>query len=91
MKNGSEKVFRNKVYNSIVDAIGATPPMRLGRLQVDVGVGAQILGKCKFFNPLSWVKDRIGLVMIEAAGHGRQKHLRNPAEFRRALPVDGTV
>ena len=91
MKDGSEKEFRNKVYNSIVDAIGATPPMRLGRLQVDVGVDAQILGKCKFFNPLSWVKDRIQLAMIEAAGHGRQKHLRNPAVFRRALPVDGTV
>ena len=54
-------------------------------------VGAQILGKCKFFNPLSSVKDRIRQAMIEAAGHGRQKHLRNPAEFRRALPVDGTV
>ena len=91
MKDGSEKEFRGKVYNSIVDAIGATPLVRLGRLQVDVGVEAQILGKCKFFNPLSWVKDRIRLVMIEAAGHGRQKHLRNPAVFRRALPVDGTV
>ena len=91
MKDGSEKEFRNKVYNSIVDAIGATPPVRLGRLQVDVGVDVQILGKCKFFNPLSSVKDRIRQAMIEAAGHGRQKHLRNPAEFRRALPVDGTV
>ena len=91
MKKGSEKEFRSKVYNSIVDAIGPTPLVCLGRLQVDVGVGAQILGKCKFFNPLSWVKDRIGLVMIEAAGHGRQKQLRNPAPFRRALTVNGTV
>ena len=91
MKDGSEKEFRSKLYNSIVDAIGATPLVRLVQLQVDVGVDAQILGKCKFFNPLSWVKDRIRLAMIEAAGHGRQKHLRNPAEFRRALPVDGTV
>jgi len=91
MKDGSEKEFRGKVYNSIVDAIGATPPVRLGRLQVDVGVDVQILGKCKFFNPLSSVKDRIGLAMIGVAGHGRQKHLRNPAVFRRALPVDGTV
>jgi len=91
MKDGSEKEFLSKGYNSSVDAIGPTPIVRLGRLQVDVGVEAQILGKCKFFNPLSWVKDRIRLVMIEAAGHGRQKHLRNPAVFRRALPVDGTV
>ena len=91
MKDGSEKEFRGKIYNSIVDAIGATPLVCLGRLQVDVGVGAQILRKCKFFNSLSSVKDRIGLAMIETAGHGRQKHLRNPTPFRRAFPVNGTV
>ena len=91
MKDGSEKEFRSKIYNSIVDAIGATPLMRLGRLQVDAGVDAQILRKCRFFNVLSSVKGRIGLAMIETAGHGRQKHLRNPTPFRRALPVNGTV
>jgi cysteine synthase len=91
MKDGSEKEFRSKVYNSIVDAIGATPLVRLGRLEVDVGVDAQILRKCKCFNPLSSVKGRIRLAMIETAGHGRQKHLRNPTPFRRALPVNGTV
>ena len=91
MKDGSEKEFRSKVYNSIVDAIGATPLVRLGRLQVDVGVDAQILEKCKLFNPLSSVKGCIEQAMIEVAGHGRQKHLRNPAKFRRTLPVDGTI
>ena len=31
------------------------------------GVGATVLLKCEFFNPLSSVKDRIGMAMIEAA------------------------
>ena len=59
--------FRGRVYDSIVDTIGATPLVRLRRLAADAGVEANILGKCEFFNPLSSVKDRIGLAMIEAA------------------------
>src|SRR5213079_2896387 len=50
----------------IVDTIGATPLVRLHRLATEAGVKADILGKCEFFNPLSSVKDRIGLAMIEA-------------------------
>jgi cysteine synthase len=66
--------FRGRVYDSILDTIGATPLVRLRRLAADSGVKADILGKCEFFNPLSSVKDRIGLAMIEAAegaGHIR--------------------
>jgi len=59
--------FRGRVYDSIVETIGATPLVRLSRLAQQAGVAAEILGKCEFFNPLSSVKDRIGLAMIEAA------------------------
>jgi cysteine synthase A len=59
--------FRGRVYDSILGTIGATPLVRLARLAADAGVAAEILGKCEFFNPLSSVKDRIGLAMIEAA------------------------
>ncbi len=59
--------FRGRVYDSILDTIGATPLVRLARIAADAGVAADILGKCEFFNPLSSVKDRIGLAMIEAA------------------------
>ena len=59
--------FRGKVYDSIVDTIGATPLVRLGRLAAAHRVKADLLGKCEFFNPLSSVKDRIGFAMIEAA------------------------
>ena len=59
--------FRGRVYDSITETIGATPLVRLHRLAQDGGAKADILGKCEFFNPLSSVKDRIGLAMVEAA------------------------
>src|SRR5947207_1040930 len=62
-----EGEFRGRIYDSIVDTIGATPLVRVRRLAAEAGVKADILGKCEFFNPLSSVKDRIGLAMIEAA------------------------
>jgi cysteine synthase A len=59
--------FRGRIYDSILGTIGATPLVRVGRLAAEAGVEANILGKCEFFNPLSSVKDRIGLAMVEAA------------------------
>jgi cysteine synthase A len=58
---------RGRVFDSIVETIGATPLIRLANLAADAGIKAEILGKCEFFNPLASVKDRIGLAMIEAA------------------------
>ena len=59
--------FRGRVYDDIVDAIGATPLVRLNNLAALEGVKAEIIGKCEFFNPLGSVKDRIGMAMIDAA------------------------
>jgi cysteine synthase A len=59
--------FRGRVYDSIIDTIGATPLVRLSRLAAAHGVKAELVGKCEFFNPLASVKDRIGAAMIEAA------------------------
>jgi len=58
---------RGRIYDSIIDTIGATPLVRFKRLAAEAGVKADIVGKLEFFNPLSSVKDRIGLAMIEAA------------------------
>ncbi len=58
--------FRGRIYESILETIGATPLVRVHRLAAEAGVTADILGKCEFFNPLASVKDRIGLAMIEA-------------------------
>src|SRR6202140_1898026 len=59
--------FRGRVYDSIIETIGATPLVRIHRLARDAGAKADILGKCEFFNPLASVKDRIGVSMIAAA------------------------
>ena len=53
-------------YHSIIsNTIGATPLVRLNRIQQ--GADAQIFAKLEFFNPLGSVKDRIAASMIEAA------------------------
>lgn len=59
--------FRGRVYDSIVETIGATPLVRMKRLSQAHGAKADVLAKCEFFNPLASVKDRIGAAMIEAA------------------------
>ncbi|CAA7621978.1 cysteine synthase A, O-acetylserine sulfhydrolase A subunit [Magnetospirillum sp. LM-5] len=59
--------FRGRIYDSIIDTIGATPLVRLSKLAADSGAKADIVGKCEFFNPMASVKDRIGFAMIEAA------------------------
>ncbi len=56
-----------RILDSICGAIGGTPLVRLGRLPAEEGCGAEILAKLEFFNPLSSVKDRIALAMVEAA------------------------
>lgn len=62
----TDGAFRGRVYDSILDTIGATPLVRLSRLTEKRGVEAEILAKLEFFNPLSSVKDRIGYAMIQS-------------------------
>jgi len=54
-----------KIFNDITETVGCTPLVRINRLAE--GAGAVILAKLESFNPLSSVKDRIGVSMIEAA------------------------
>ena len=62
----AKKPGRGRVYASITETIGDTPLVRLDRLAREAGVEAEILAKLEFFNPISSVKDRIGVSMIEA-------------------------
>src|ERR1700712_2719093 len=57
---------RGRIYDSITDTIGDTPLVRLNRLAKEKGVKANLLAKLEFFNPISSVKDRIGVSMIDA-------------------------
>ncbi len=56
---------RVKAYDSILEAIGGTPLVRLTR--VTRGIRTPVYGKAEQLNPGSSVKDRIGLAMIETA------------------------
>ncbi|UCH73656.1 MAG: cysteine synthase A [Rhodospirillales bacterium] len=65
MNSGSPE-FRGRIYDNLIETIGATPLVRFSRLAADAGVQADIIGKLEFFNPLASVKDRIGFAMIDA-------------------------
>ncbi|MHB8118588.1 MAG: cysteine synthase A [Methanothrix sp.] len=54
-----------RIYEDLTKTIGNTPLVRLNR--VTLGLDATVLVKLESFNPLSSVKDRIGVSMIEAA------------------------
>jgi cysteine synthase A len=60
------KPGRGRVYDSITETIGDTPLVRLSRLSALKEVGAELVAKLEFFNPVGSVKDRIGVSMIDA-------------------------
>ena len=55
----------SRIYEDITKTIGNTPLVKLNR--ISEGIHATILVKLESFNPLSSVKDRIGVSMIEDA------------------------
>ncbi|WP_302467115.1 cysteine synthase A, partial [Teichococcus wenyumeiae] len=62
---------QGRLFHSILDTIGATPLVRLPRLEAAHGLQARLALKLEFFNPLASLKDRIGQAMVaeaEAAG-----------------------
>src|SRR5689334_19516764 len=66
LKLSDAKPGRGRIYGSITETIGNTPLVHLNRLPKEQGIDAEILVKLEFFNPISSVKDRIGVSMIEA-------------------------
>jgi cysteine synthase A len=54
-----------KIYEDITKTIGQTPLVRLNR--ITEGIKAQVVVKLESFNPLSSIKDRIGVAMIDDA------------------------
>lgn len=66
MTSASHQPGRGRIYDSIVEAFGDTPIVRLRRLPGMHGVNATILAKLEYFSPAASVKDRIGAAMIIA-------------------------
>ena len=54
-----------KIFDDITKTVGNTPLVRLNRIAQ--GLKAEVLVKLESFNPLSSVKDRIGVAMLDAA------------------------
>jgi cystathionine beta-synthase len=59
------KTPHSGILDSICQAVGNTPLVRLSRIGRDIP--CEILGKCEFMNPGGSVKDRIGVRMLEDA------------------------
>ena len=57
---------RGRVYGNILETIGNTPLVRINKFAQQAGCQAEILAKLEFFNPISSVKDRIAVSMLEA-------------------------
>ncbi len=57
-----------KIAQSMTELVGNTPLVRLNRLTT--GCLAEVVVKLEFFNPLSSIKDRIALNMIDEAEKG---------------------
>ena len=55
------------VHENLLDLVGGTPLLALGRYAAKQGLNARILGKLEYFNPAGSVKDRIAKAMIEDA------------------------
>jgi cysteine synthase A len=55
----------SRIFKDITKTIGNTPLVQLNRITEDLN--ATVLAKLESFNPLSSVKDRIGIAMIEDA------------------------
>ena len=53
------------VFNSVLDACGNTPLVRLNKVTADCG--CEIYAKLEFLNPMGSIKDRIAKYMIEKA------------------------
>ncbi len=61
-----DKPGRGRVYDSLLETIGNTPLVRIGKLAQENGCQGEVLAKLEFLNPLGSVKDRIAVSMIEA-------------------------
>ena len=61
-----KRTGRGKIYASIIDTIGDTPLVALPNLTKALKPKGIVLAKLEFFNPISSVKDRIGVSLIES-------------------------
>jgi cysteine synthase A len=57
----------SKIAKNLTDLIGNTPLLELTGYNAENSLGATVIAKLEYFNPLSSVKDRVGFAMIKDA------------------------
>ncbi|AMQ19622.1 PLP-dependent cysteine synthase family protein [Thermococcus peptonophilus] len=62
-----ENYTKMGIYDGIVQTIGNTPLVRLGKIERYFNLRNELYAKLEFFNPGGSIKDRIGKYMIEGA------------------------
>lgn len=56
-----------KVAKNILELVGNTPLMELGRFSCEKGLSSPLVAKLEYFNPAGSVKDRVALSLVEDA------------------------
>lgn len=74
--------------DSILDAVGNTPLVRLKNMERELGVECELYAKLEYLNPGGSVKDRISLRMVEDA---ERKGLIDPARTTLVEPTSGNT
>lgn len=88
MDDSAGSAPQGRLYGSILETIGATPLVRLPRLEQAEGLGCRLALKLEYRNPLGSVKDRIGLAMVEAA---ERAGLISPGRSTLVEPTSGNT
>ncbi|NKE48160.1 cysteine synthase A [Roseomonas frigidaquae] len=77
-----------RIFDSVLQVVGATPLVRLPRLEAAEKLAARLALKLEFLNPLGSVKDRIGLAMVDAA---EREGLIEPGRSTLVEPTSGNT
>ncbi len=79
---------RPSQVNKVLDLIGNTPLVRLGRVCGSEQTHARVWGKCEMMNPAGSIKDRIALAMVEA---GERSGALTPGKTVIVEPTSGNT